>query len=210
MAAGFAWVEGKSTKCWNEPGGISKRSLAFDFGISTFSAVIGFLRFVGVMNASVWFGASIFFTALVAPVFYTPEILQLVGGARAGLTGNLVLSRYYDLHLWCAGIALLHLVAECVYLGKPLSRFHLGLLAGLLCLALVGNYWFQPHLYKLQMTRYSQSIPANQRDAATRSYGSWKGVAQFTNFISLAGVMIYLWQVTGIGVSPRFGSKFRG
>ncbi len=171
--------------------------------------MIGFLRIVGVLNAAVWFGAAIFFNFLIVPLFSTPEALTVLGWKYSGWLAQGALERHFQLSLWCAGIGLLHLVAECVYLGRPLSRFQLFLLAGLLCLALVSSFWLQPHLEKLHVTRYHSRSTPQEIQQATRGYGAWSGVTQFFNYLSLAGVLVYLWQISGLNQHSRFGSKFR-
>lgn len=171
--------------------------------------MIGFLRIVGVLNAAVWFGAAIFYNFLIAPLFSNTEILSALGWSYSGWVAQFALAKYFQLSLWCAGIALLHLVAECVYLGRPLSRFHLFLLAGLLCATLVGGFWLQPYLNKLHITRYHKSSTPQMSQTAARQFAAWNGVTQFLNYLSLAGIMIYLWQVTGLNQQTRFGSKFR-
>jgi hypothetical protein len=118
-------------------------------------------------------------------------------------------ARDFDLQMWCAGVALLHLVAECVYLGRPLSRFHLFLLVGLLCSSLIGGFLLQPKVEKLHLARFQKDAPAQQIKSAERAYPVWNGVTQFLNYLTLVGIMVYLWQVTGLNAQNRFGSKFR-
>jgi hypothetical protein len=171
--------------------------------------VIGFLRIVGVMNAAVWLGSAVFFNFLIAPLFSSPEALSVLTWKFSGWLAQGALEKHFQLNLWCAGIALLHLVAECVYLGRPLSRFHLFLLAALLCLTLLGNFWLQPRLEQLHVTRYHQRSTPVEVQQATRGYNAWNGVTQFLNYLTLAGILVYLWQVTGLNSQARFGSKFR-
>lgn len=171
--------------------------------------MIGFLRIVGVMNAAVWFGAAVFYNFLIAPLFSNPEILGVFTWKYSGWIAQFALEKHFELHLWCAGIALLHLVAECVYLGRPLSRFHLFLLAGLLCVTLLGNFWLQPKLSELHTTRFHRQTPPLEAQQAARGFAAWNGVTQFLDYLALAGIMIYLWQVTGLNVQNRFGTKFR-
>lgn len=172
--------------------------------------MIGFLRIVGVMNAAVWFGAAIFFNFLIAPLFSSPEALSVLSWKLSGWLAQGALERYFQLNLWCAGIGLLHLVAECVYLGRPLSRLHLFLLAGLLCLTLAGSYGLQPQLQKLHIARYHQRSSPQEIQQATRGYGAWNGVTQFLNYLALAGILVYFWQVSGLNSAARSGNKFRG
>ena len=184
--------------CWQFPG--------LSIG---FAAVIGFLRFVGVMNAAIWFGSAVFFTFLVTTVFHLPEILKVLDWSYSGWVLQFLWARYFDLQLWCAGVALLHLVAECVYLGRPLSRFHLFLLVGLLCSSLIGGFLLQPKVKQLHIARFQRTAEPKVVKAAERAFPVWNGVTQFLNYLTLLGIMVYLWQVTGLNAENRFGSKFR-
>lgn len=171
--------------------------------------MIGFLRIVGVMNAAVWFGAAVFYSFLIAPVFSHPESLAVLGWKYSGWLAHGVLDQHFQLNLWCAGIALLHLLAECVYLGRPLSRFHLYLLVGLLCANLIGSFWLQPQLKRLHTVRYHLRSTPLESQRAAREFGAWHGVTQFLGYLSLAGIMVYFWQVAGLSAPTRPGSKFR-
>lgn len=171
--------------------------------------MIGLLRIVGVLNAAVWLGAAVFFNFLAAPLFSNPEVTSVLPWKYSGWVAQAALDRHFQLHLWCAGIALLHLVSECVYLGRPLSRFQLFLLAGLLCLALVGGYGLQPQLEKLHVKRFHAGSTPQEVQQATRGYGAWSAVTQFLGYLALAGVVAHLWHVTGLNQPARSGVKFR-
>src|SRR5436190_8946410 len=106
--------------------------------------VIAFLRFIGIVNAAVWFGAALFFSFGIAPAFFTPEMKRLFGDFYCGLIAQAVLERYFVLHYCCGALALVHQLAEWVYLGKALQRFTFGLLLAILTLSLTGGLWFQP------------------------------------------------------------------
>src|SRR5947208_12848749 len=99
---------------------------------------------LGIMNAAVWFGAALFFTFGIAPAFFSPEMKRLLGDIYSGLVAQLVLERYFVLHYCCGGIALLHQLAEWVYLGKRLHRFTFGLLVIVLLLAICGGAALAP------------------------------------------------------------------
>src|SRR5262245_17853222 len=106
------------------------------------------------MNATVWFGAALFFSFGIAPAFFTPEMKKLLGDIYAGLVAEMVFERYFALHYICGAIAVIHQLAEWVYLGKPLQRLTFGLLAGVLMLSLVGGVWIQPKLRELHRIKY--------------------------------------------------------
>jgi hypothetical protein len=175
--------------------------------------VILLLRFIGVVNAAVWFGAAAFFTFAVAPTFFTPEMKKLLGDIYGGLVAQLVLERYFMLHYWCGGVALLHLLAEWVYLGKALQRVMLWLLIGILGLGLLGGLWLQPKLKRLHQIKYGRSdlFTSAQKASATRSFRVWHGVSQAMNLLVLGGLVVYYWRTVHPNEGPRFVSatKFR-
>ena len=55
-------------------------------------------------------------------------------------------ARYFHLQIACGIIALLHVTAEWLYLGKSTRKLWLGLLVGLWLLGLVGGFGLQPRL----------------------------------------------------------------
>lgn len=170
------------------------------------------------MNAAVWFGASVFFTFGVAPTFFTPEMKALLGGppgadAYAGFIAQMVLERYFVLNYICGAIALAHLIAEWVYLGKRMHRLTVIILVAAFSLGLLGGLWLQPKLKRLHIIKYTQSTAYTpvQRLQAARSFSIWHGVAQVMNLAVLVGLGVYVWRVTHSSDAPRFvsSSKFR-
>lgn len=166
------------------------------------------------MNAAVWFGASIFFTFGVAPAFFTPEMKRIFGEIYTGVIAQMVLDRYFALQYWCGAIALAHLLAEWVYLGKPLQRLTVGLLLGIFSVSLLGGLWLQPKLKRLHQIKYGRNelYTAAQKAQAAKSFSAWHGVASVINLFALGGLTVYAWRVTNPGNGPRFVSanKFRG
>ena len=170
-----------------------------------------FIRFVGVLNAAVWFGAAVFFTVAVGPAFFSAEILEFLPRPYAGRVAEVILERYFILQQWCAAIALLHLLVEYLYSGRPADHFTVGLLGVLLCIGLAGGYWLQPRMHALQRARYSsQTTPAQKADAE-RAFGLLHGASQVVNLLSMAGLLYHVWRVTRPLNEPRFSSfdKFR-
>lgn len=176
--------------------------------------MIAFLRFFGIMNAAVWFGAAVFFTFGIAPAFFTPEIKKLLGDIYAGLVAQSVFERYFVLHYCCGGLALLHQLAEWVYLGKALHRFTFGLLLGILTISLLGGFWLQPKLKELYRIRHGrpEQFTAEQRNDAANSFRKWHGASQIMNVMMLAGLAVFAWRVSVPQQNgPRFTpGKFRG
>ena len=162
------------------------------------------------MNAAVWFGGSLFFTVGVAPAFFTPEMTRIVYAPFNGLVAQLVLDRFFALHYWCGGIAVVHLLAEWVYLGRPMPRFTVYLLAGILGIQLLGGLVLAPKLKTLHRVKYSHPKP-EERVAAAKSFGMLHGVASVANLFVLGGLLIYSWRVINGKDGHRFvpTNKFR-
>jgi hypothetical protein len=178
--------------------------------------VIGFLRFVGVMNAAVWLGAAVFFTFGAGPALFSDDMRKLLGEANhpyfSGAIAQIVLVRYFHLHLVCGIVAALHLLAEALYLGRPAQKLSLGLLGFLLFITLASGFWLQPKVSGLHVTRYAVNAPAAQREASARSFRVWHGVSQFLNVLMMGGLVVYVWRVANPSDTLRFVSpaKFRG
>jgi hypothetical protein len=174
--------------------------------------VTGLLRFVGLLNAAVWFGAAVFFTVGAGPAVFSPEMRELLGKNHpyySAAIGRIVAGRYYYLEFACGLVALLHLLAEWLYFGQSPRRLRLGLLIGLIALSLFGNAWLQPRL-KLVAQQYTSPQPQG-RAVAERAFRTWHGVALVVNWLTVAGLAAYLWRVAIPREPTRFVSatKFR-
>ncbi len=173
--------------------------------------MISLLRFVGVLNASVWFGAAIFFTIAVGPAFFTSEMTQLLGKPRAGAAAQLILGRYFALHFWCGLIALGHLMLGWLYSGKPAERWLLSIVTAGIILGSLGGGWLLPKMSQLHAAKYNlRSTPA-MREASGRSFRAWHGVSQGINLFALIGLGCYFWRIMNPPDAPFFVSanKFR-
>jgi len=171
--------------------------------------VIGILRFLGVDNAAIWFGAAIFFTFGVGPAVFSNQMKEILGPeAFPGYSGRIammILERYFILHHVCGIIALLHLVAEWLYMGKPLQRLTLWLLVGIFALGLIGGYVFRPRLQGHHRTIYGPGATIEQRERAKRSFNTLHGISQALNLIVTAGLALYLWRMS----TPANGYRYR-
>jgi hypothetical protein len=163
--------------------------------------VIGFLRFVGIVNAAIWFGTAIFFTVSVAPAFFSPEMKRLLP-AHHGAAAQIVLERYFIMQHICGAIALVHLLAEWLYTGKALERFSVWVVIAIFSLGLVGGLWLQPRLKELYVAKY-YGASEQQKEAAGRSFGFWHGISQGMNLLMTAGIFIYFWRVANPGPNGR-------
>ncbi len=180
-----------------------------------------FLRFIGIVNAAVWFGAVFFFTVCAAPALFSPEMKRLFGQgsyaqAYTGLVAQMALGSLFLLQYWCGAIALLHQLAEWVYLGKRVRRFTLGMLLVLYCLALLGGLGLYPKMQQWHRIKYSTELyrqtlyTSEQKAIAARHFQLWHGVSQAANVLILGGLAFYLLHLSQPANGPRFiPGKFR-
>jgi hypothetical protein len=170
--------------------------------------MIGFLRFVGLMNAAVWFGATVFYTVGAGPALYSQDMKHLLGENYfplfSGAIAQIVIARYFHLQLACGIVALLHAAAEWLYLSRPLQRFGLGLLFGLVFFSLIGGCWIQPRIKELHIRKYALNYAPEVRASAAKSLPVWHGVAQVVNVLMLGGLAVYLWRVAHPVSATRF------
>ncbi|MDB6034473.1 MAG: hypothetical protein JWM16_4811 [Verrucomicrobiales bacterium] len=173
------------------------------------------LRFIGVMNAAVWFGTAVFYTFGVVPAFSSPEMKRLLSGdLYSGAAAHIVTHGYWAVYYWCGGVAIFHQLAEWVYLSRPLKSLVTYLLGMIFIIGLASGLLIQPKLEKLYAQKHTRSAPApanaDQLTFAEKSYSSWRTTTQVLNFLALAGLAVFTWQTIYSGNGTRFApSKFR-
>ncbi len=163
--------------------------------------MIGIIRFVSIVNAAAWFGSAIFLVVALPPLF-SAEMKRLLGLPGVGFAAQTIVARYFVLQYICAAIALGHLIAEWLITGRPLLRFNLGLIAGLIGLALLGGLWMQPKLRDLHQGIY-YGATADIRDKSAKSFRAWHGASESANLLVIAGVLCYLCSVVEAPEHPR-------
>lgn len=164
---------------------------------------------IGLVNAAIWFGASIFFTFFAGPAFFTDEMIRLLSRPYAGAAAQIILERYFLLHIWCATIALAHLIAEWLYTGRPLQRLALGLLMLLFTLSVIGNYALLPRMKDLHVRIYAPQSSPPVRQSAQRSFSILHGTSMAGNLFVMIGVLAYFWQTSRPAAATRFASVNR-
>lgn len=179
--------------------------------------MIGLLRLIGVLNAAIWLGGVIFFTAVASPALHSNTMRILLQPRNfpyfSPAISDIVLSGYFQFSIICALIALLHLTIEWLYLGRPASRkFPLGLLLGLLVYGMIGSNLLQPHLKQLHAARFSVQTRPMDRESAAKAYQRWEMFSQVMNYVVIGGLVVYFGRITRASDAPRFISsvKFRG
>ncbi len=182
--------------------------------------MIGLLRFVGLINAALWFGASAFFTFWADPTLTSGQIRDLIGHNNypyfSPAIAQILTAVFFRLYLLCSVVAVLHLAAEWLYLGKYPQKLWLGLVIGLLLLGVVQAYALQPRLrawHQVQFARPEPRDPAGRaaRDSAARAFQAWHGVGRALDVVLVCGVGVYLWRMGNPLDPARFvpTAKFR-
>ncbi len=168
---------------------------------------------MGILNAAVWFGAAVFFTFGTGLAPFSPEMKALLGSNNypyfSGAIAQILIARYFHFQLVCAGIAVLHLLAEWLYLGKYPRKLQAGLLIGICAVTLFGGYVLQPRLKAWHGTKYGVNTRPEIREAANRSFRAWHGVSQVVNLLAVAGLAVYLWRAANPSDPTRFVSAFK-
>lgn len=162
------------------------------------------------MNAAVWFGGSLFMMVGVAPAVFASEMDRL-GDLWKGFIAFHLFERYFALQYWCGAVAIAHVFAEWVYLGKPLYRLSLGLVLGVFCLGLAGGLVVQPRLKQLHAIKYASGESEARKTAAARSLNIWHRVSEVAGLLVVGGLSWYLWRMGNPPNAPRYApsSKFR-
>lgn len=175
--------------------------------------MIGLLRFVGLINAAVWFGSALFIAIGAESAATSPAMKDLLGPRNfpyfSLAIDQILASRCFHVYFLCSLVALLHLGVEWLYLGKYPHRIWLGLV---LCFCLIGvtqNFWLQPHLANWHRLRYSGGA---QSQEAAHAFHYGHAISETLNFVAIMGLAAYLWRVAYPPEPARFlsASKFRG
>ena len=176
---------------------------------------MGFLRFVGLMNAAIWFGAAIFYCFGAAPVLQSEALKTLIGSNNFPYYGfaiqNLVAASFFHLHVACGIVCVLHLMAEWLYFGKyPRKVWVLFILALLLAGGLQG-LWVQPRLKLLHDLEHGRQARPEERQLAARGFKTWSSIAWSLDALLALGVGFYVWRTANPPDPMRFvsASKFR-
>ena len=169
----------------------------------------GFLRFVGILNAAIWLGGGVFFALFILPGVFSGGMhaaLKLPDDATAlyyqGTIAQVLFHRFFVLQYICAIVALLHFIAENLYLGRAFSTLGLFVVIGIFILSLVGGIWLQPKMERLHGIKYSKA-PTVEKEQAAHTFATWHGISQIANLVIMAGLVVHLVRVTRPDDSSR-------
>jgi len=178
--------------------------------------VIGFLRFLGILNAAVWFGAVVFATFGAIPALSSKEMEALLSSRQfpffSVAIAQVVEERCRYFQLACGLAALFILLLQWLYSGKLPDRLWRGLLLGMISVNLLGGLFLDPALKKWHQEVYSLKTLPEQRKAANRSFRAWQSLSDMFNLILVGGLGVYVWRMANPPDPTRFVSttKFRG
>jgi hypothetical protein len=177
-----------------------KTALGTRAGVSYAGGVSGFLRFVGVVNAAIWLGAGIF-VLFVFPAVFSPEMHQLFGDEKtfkyySGAVAMVLFKRFFALQYVCGTIALLHLIAEKLYLGRPFPRLGMAVVLVVFGLGLAGGVWLRPRMEGLRNTMYSATASQPQKDVAEQSFKRWHVISNLSMLVMIGGLLVHVVRVT--------------
>lgn len=178
--------------------------------------MIGFLRFIGILNAAIWLGGAVFFTFAAGQVPFSSAMKELLGESNylyfSGAIAQLLIAKYFGLHIICGMIALAHLAAESLYLGRRARKSTLILLLVLFGFGLVGRFWLQPKMKELHQLKYAPNLTQEVRDKKARSFKIWHATSQVLNLFVLGGLCVYVYRANNPPDPTRFVSamQFRG
>lgn len=168
------------------------------------------------MNAALWLGTAVFFTFGAEPACFSADMraaLQLPAGESyfPGAISGVVMSHYYTVMMACAVVAVLHFLAEWLYMGRPRRKFSLGLVAALFVLTLIGSHAVAPSLTHLNSKHYRAAQPA-ERESAGKNFRILHVTGIILNVLMIGGLVVYVSRVSSASDTLRFMRpvQFRG
>lgn len=168
--------------------------------------MLSLLRAIGIFNAAIWLGSSLFFAFIVAPTLLAKPMAAAIGPFGSfwvGYATQAVIAKLFWLHHGCATIALIATALEHLYAGKPTEKALTWVLLLVLGLGLIGGFGLQPVLKDLHLKKYQSRPNSPEQIEATKAFKIWHGVSQVANLICLAGIAFYLWKTA----FPRTGQR---
>ncbi len=192
--------------------------------VPLYCGVPGFLQFLGLFNAAVWIGGSVFFSFLAGPVFFSPEVESITPPPFNGLVAQAMLGRYFTLHILCGIVAVAHLLLEWLYSGGGFPKRAIAVVCVLLGLALIGGKFISPKLAGWHQQKYQIKLKAESEPPvyekveykedvvqdAERKFAVWHGVSQFINLAMMSLLTLRFWRLTrsnGHDSSSTYGQR---
>lgn len=173
----------------------------------------GFLRFIGILNAAIWLGGSVYFTFVAGQVPFSDAMKDIFGGGKnphiayyVGSIAQVGVARFFSFQVFCGIVALVHLSAEWLYQERRNRKPLVWMLGVMLAVTLLGKYALQPKMNELFRAKHAINYTPAQREVAGRSFAIWHGVSMTVNLFMLGGLMVYLVQMSRPPEVGRFVS----
>lgn len=164
------------------------------------------LRFLGVFNAAIWLGATVFFTVGAGPAIFSEDAAAFLPRPYRARIAELVIARLFALQQVCGLVALGLLLVEFIQAGRLVRRLSLGVVSALFLTSLLSGYWLAPKMHALQQIRYSARATPVEIATATRSFNLLHGLSQALNLFVLAGLLFHLAQAARPPDTPRWNA----
>jgi len=180
------------------------------------NTVIGFLKFVGTLNAAIWLGMTVFHLFGASPALQSDAVRLLLGERYfpyfSGVMAQIVAERFFHWLLACGLLALAHLVGERLYLGRKTQRVGFGMVIGLLAVILCLGLIVQPKQRLWHVQSHAVNATAPQRAASQRELRRWNGYAWALHLVLVAGLGVHFWRLVNPPEEKRFLglSQFHG
>ena len=177
--------------------------------------MIEWLRFIGLLNASLWLGACIYHVCGAAPALSSAEVDRILGPSNAPYfapaIAQVVDQRFFQFQLIFALLAWAHVIAVWLYVGRAPNKVWQILLGALLALSLLQAFAVQPKLRSAHLAKYSRQVAPPARATAARTFRAWHNVSFVFTLLQVGGLACYYWRVSNPSEATRFVSavKFR-
>jgi len=158
--------------------------------------VLPFLRIIGIANAALWFGASLFFLICIRSVFQSEQLTQLVPHPFSEASMHVLLAKYLVLLMLCAFVAIVQHCAEQWYAGRPIFRLRLGILLTLVVITFILKWVIFPSMTQQHIRAYRPTASQQDLQEGARAYRLWKTGFHFVHLFVVLGSFSQLWQVT--------------
>jgi hypothetical protein len=153
------------------------------------------LKFIGITNAGIWLGVIVYHICVVGPVFGSDEMVRLLRSPHAIASSLLEEKRFYLTLITCNFIAIIHLIAEWLYMGRAMVSSTVTTLALLLLSGILSAGAIQPYRSQMHLTAYVSEEEVQKRNA-TKDYQLWSGIQGVLNIAMLSGVGFYFFRVS--------------
>lgn len=166
------------------------------------------LRFIGIMNAAIWLGGTVYFSFVAGKLPFSTEMQTLLGAQSfpyySGAIAQLGFAKYFTFHLVCGVIALVHLTADWLYQERRNRPLVVGIVVAIFVATLLGAFVFQPKMKLLHKQKYAPNYSQAARDAAAKSFKRWHAVSMTLNLLILGGLVVHTAQMARPPEIARF------